>query len=117
MIRLTEAVRAWGTPQFADTLKQELEHLEPGQLPLQQGLTAGSHALDDPFTVMVIGASGRAGRIHAKAGIFYSGIIAGCSCADDPTPIDTLAEYCEVEVVIELATGEATVALAAEGAC
>jgi len=60
---------------------------------------------------MIMNASEEADFIHAKVGIFYSGIIAGCSCADDPTPISELNEYCEVQLAIDKNTAEATVTL------
>ena len=62
-------------------LKREIEQLGAEQLPLQQGLTASSHALDDRFDAMIIGTADDAGFIHAKVGVFFSGIITGCSCA------------------------------------
>jgi hypothetical protein len=49
-----------------------------------------------------------------KAGIFYTGVIAGCSCADDPTPVDELNEYCVVQFDIDRMTAETTVRLLAE---
>ena len=58
-----------------------------------------------------IGAHEEPGLIRVKAGIFYTGIIAGCSCADDPTPIDELNEYCVVQLDIDLATADTTVTL------
>lgn len=111
MIRLTKSVEAWGTPDFTGVLKKEIEQIGAGRLPLQQGLSVSSHALDDTFSVMVMSASEDAGFIHAKAGIFYSGIVAGCSCADDPTPINELNEYCEVQLNIDKNTAETTVIL------
>ncbi|MEZ5541890.1 MAG: hypothetical protein R3F42_07590 [Pseudomonadota bacterium] len=51
--------------------------------------------------------------IHARAGLFYTGIIAGCSCADDPTPVEEQAEYCVVDITIDRLTGAATIRLAA----
>ena len=81
------------------------------QLPLQQRLSSGSHALDSRVEAMIISSFDDAGRIHVRAGIFYSSIIAGCSCADDPTPVDEHAEYCEVILVIDKATGETVVTL------
>lgn len=33
MIRLTKALKAWGTPAFEGALKQEIEQLEASQLP------------------------------------------------------------------------------------
>ena len=111
MIRLTNALSAWGTPGFADILKKEIEQLDAAQLPLQQGLTTGSYVTDTPFSVMIISFNEDAGFIQASAGIFYSGIIAGCSCADDPTPVEEQNEYCEVRFAIDKATAETTVSL------
>ena len=111
MIRLDKALQAWGTPSFPAVLKQELKDLDTALLPLQQGLSLSSHVADGKIDVMVISASVRDDAIHAKAGIFYAGIIAGCSCADDPTPVDEVSEYCEVALTIDRKTAQATVAL------
>jgi hypothetical protein len=113
MIRLTRAVVAWGSPDFEDVLKEEIRQLNGGQLPLQQGLSRTSYALHDKFDVRIIGVSDEINVIRAKMGIFYYGIIAGCSCADDPTPINEESEYCEVQLDIEKATGDTTVVLLA----
>ena len=40
-----------------------------------------------------------------------SGIIAGCSCADDPTPVDTTTEYCELQLEIDRESAETRVIL------
>ena len=56
----------------------------------------------------------RANSILVKAGIFYTGIIAGCSCADDPTPLDEQNEYCELELNINKETAETTIVLLEE---
>jgi len=102
---------AWGTPEFESVLKQEIGQLKAGQLPLQQGLSTTSYATDSPFEAVILGASEVDGVIRAKAGIFYQGIIAGCSCADDPTPVNEENEYCELLFEINRKTGKATVAL------
>ncbi|MCG6969115.1 MAG: hypothetical protein PVF34_11820 [Gammaproteobacteria bacterium] len=106
MIRLAQSINAFGSPEFKQVLKQEMEQLSIDQLPLQQGLSTSSYALDDARSVMVIDVSDDADFIYAKAGIFYSGVIAGCSCADDPTPVDKNTEYCEVQLVINKKTAE-----------
>jgi hypothetical protein len=111
MIRLTKSLNAWGTPDFRDILKKEIEQLGAEQLPLQQGLSAGSYALDNKPSVMIISVSEGEDFFRARAGIFYTSIIAGCSCADDPTPVSELNEYCEVQLDIDKATGIADVAL------
>lgn len=114
IIRLTRALNAWGTPEFPGILKREIEQLDAGQLPLQQGLSATSYVADKPFSVMILGVSETASVIHVRVGIFYAGIIAGCSCADDPTPVEAQSEYCVVRFEIDRRTGEATVTLVDE---
>jgi hypothetical protein len=114
MIRLTKTLDAWGTPDFKDILKREIEQMDAGQLPLQQGLSTGSYAIDNNLNAMIIGVSEAAGFIRVTAGIFYSGIIAGCSCADDPTPVNEESEYCVVLLEIDKLTAETTIALLTE---
>lgn len=91
---LKDSVAAWGSEHFSASLKSELEKVDAKTLPLQQALSHGSSVSDSPIEVMVIGYSNSAERITAKVGIFYHGVIAGCNCADDPTPIDETTEYC-----------------------
>jgi hypothetical protein len=110
MICLTKSLSALGTPAFLETLKQEVEDLGAGHLPLQQGLSTGSYAIDDGLQAMILSVSEGPTTIQVRVGLFYSGIIAGCSCADDPTPVDEVTEYCEVQLSIDKATGETTVA-------
>ena len=114
MNRLPESLHAWNTPAFRDVLKREIEQLDAGALPLQQGLSSSSYVTDRPFQAMIISVGEEAGLIRAKAGIFYTGVIAGCSCADDPTPIDEQTEYCVVQFDIDATTAETTVTLLAE---
>lgn len=114
MIRLSESLNAWGTPEFKDVVTREIAQLDAGTLPLQQGLAVSSHVTDRPFQAMLINATEDGGQLRVKAGIFYTGVIAGCSCADDPTPIDEQTEYCVVQFAIDTMTAGTTVALLAE---
>ena len=106
MIRLPKSLAAWGTPEFNTVLKHELEHLPPDALPLQAGLSASSYVIDRAITAMVIDAHAHAGGVRAKVGIFYSGILGGCACADDPTPVNENSEYCVVQLDIDPSTAE-----------
>lgn len=114
MIRLTRAVNAWGKPDFNAVLKQDIEQLDVDDLPLQQGLSIGSYVAGKQFSAMIISAADAEGSIRAKAGIFYKGILGGCSCADDPTPVQEESEYCEVLFDIDKKTAEAEVTLVRE---
>jgi hypothetical protein len=104
MIFLPASVNAWGSDRFAEVLQRELGAMDASRLPLQQGMTAGSLALDTRVSVMILRVEDDADHIHVRAGIFYTGIIAGCSCADDPSPVDEHSEYCEVQLAIDKAT-------------
>jgi hypothetical protein len=111
MIHLKESLGAWASPEFNETFKAEVERLQHEELPLQQGLSLSSSVSAEPFKVMVIRSAEEPGAIRIKAGIFYSGIIAGCSCSDDPTPTDLQSEYCDVEFVIDKESAETSVSL------
>jgi hypothetical protein len=92
-------------------LKRELE-AQAGQLPLQQALANSSTVFGDRIEVMVIASEADGDRIRARVGVFFSGIVAGCSCADDPTPVEAQNEYCELLVDIDRRTAAADVRIA-----
>jgi len=107
----TQSLRAWGRPDFKALLKREIEALSYRELPLQQGLTMGSYALDKDIEAMILSVQELETCIQVKVGIFYKSIIAGCSCADDPTPIDECNEHCEVMLEINKQTAATTITL------
>lgn len=114
MIKLTKALAAWNTPNFKDTLKSEIEQLTPEALPLQQGLTQSSYVSSDNITAMILNVTEEPGHIRVKTGIFYSGLIPGCNCADDPTPEEKYTEHCELQFDIDKITADTTVTLLTE---
>jgi len=114
MIQLTKALHAWGTPDFEAVLKQEIAQLGADYLPLQQGLSTGNYVTDAPITVVIISVAEMGNMIRIKAGIFYTGVIGGCSCADDPSPSGETNEFCEVQLDIDKTTAATAVALVAE---
>ena len=116
MIRLNNALRAWGTPDFKAVLKQEIAQLGADHFPLQQGLSSGNYVTDDPITVAINSVTEMEKVIRIKAGIFYQGVMGGCSCADDPTPISESNEYCVVQLDIDKKTAATAVALVTESA-
>ena len=114
MIQLKQSLHVWGSPQFQEVLSQEIAQLDAGLLPLQQGLSISSHVTDRAIQAMILGVSEEDDLIRVKAGIFYTGIIAGCSCADDPTPIAEQNEYCVLQFCIDRKSADTTVILMAE---
>ncbi len=111
MIRLPESIRSWGSPQFEAAFKVEVAELDSSVLPLQQGLALSDRVSDSELSVVMLDSFEEAGRIRVKTGIFYSGILAGSCCADDPSPPAEQTEYCEVLFEINIQTGEAVVVL------
>lgn len=112
MPQLTRSLAAWGTPAFEATLKEEIAQLGGRFLPLQEGLRSGSTSLDSGLSAMILRVAETPHAIQVRAGIFYRSIVSGCSCADDPTPIDENSEYCVVELEIDRESGETRATLA-----
>ncbi len=108
------SLAAWNTPDFRAVFTREIEALDAGMLPLQQGLSGTSAVADEPFRAMLIAAEETAGGLRVKAGVFYAGIVGGCSCADDPTPLESQPEYCAMLFEIAAGSGAARVTLAPE---
>lgn len=114
MISLPESLTTWGAPEFEVIFKREVSSLESTLLPLQQGLAQSSYVSDSDFNVVILSSSETADALNIKAGIFYAGINAGSCCADDPTPLDEITEYCEINVEINKSTAEAIIRLLQE---
>jgi len=104
MLRLDKAISAWGTPDFVTILKQEIENLDVEYLPLQQGLVNSNYVADTTICVMINSIAELENVICVRAGIFYQGVLGGCSCEDDPTPTEENNEYCEVVLDIDKLT-------------
>ena len=114
MIRLERTVAAWQTTDFEEVFRREVGQLGMEYLPLQQALTQGSYASDRQLKVLVISTSARQDTILVKAGIFFTGIVPGCACSDDPAPDNEYTEYCEVLFTIDQQTAVATIRLLPE---
>ena len=109
-LRFERALTAWGSADFATVLKQELADAVES-LPLQQGLAVGNQIVEAPIAAVIHHADATEKVLRVKAGIFYASVIAGCSCADDPTPVSENTEYCVVQLEIDRRTAIITVNL------
>jgi hypothetical protein len=109
MLDFSSVVKAWGSPDFQARFKAAVEQLSHGQLPLQQALAHTSSVSDEPFTAVVISCDADDDILYINAAIFFSGIVAGCSCADDPTPLEPQLENCLLQFDIDRQSGAASV--------
>jgi len=111
MFYLPLSLLAFDSPTFNAVLKQEVCTLDAKLLPLQQGLQNSSYAISDKLSLTVLKITQDEKNITVKAGLLYNGIIAGCSCSDEPTPTDETNEYCDVLFCIDKQSAETTVTL------
>ncbi len=110
-IRFPLTLQALDSDAFKKTFKAEVLSLGASSLPLQQGLRYSSYANGDSLSASILNIEVSDTVINIKAGLFYTGIISGCNCADDPSPIDEYNEYCEVLFTIDRKNAAASVVL------
>jgi len=111
MPKFIDTVRAWQTDAFAQCLKRELMGLGKGGLPLARGVTYGGAVDDSDLTVTVLRSRDDGPAIVARVGVFFTEVIGGCSCGDDPT---STPAYCELRIRIDKATAEAQLVLVSD---
>ena len=104
MVTLACSVQQWPSDLFKGVLKRELESLPAGTLPLGRAVYRGGFVYDNAVSVTVIDACEADRHIKARIGVFFTEILSGCSCGDDPSPENA---YCEMLVRISKSTAEA----------
>lgn len=103
---------AYGHPEFRQVLQKEVQQLGLQYLPLQQALERSSVALEEDIQVSLLGTGEHEHALEVRVAIYFTGIISGCSCADDPTTLETQPEYCELQLLIERDSGKVSIQLA-----
>ena len=111
MTRLKLSLNDCRSGLFARQLKYELEHLQPGTLPLEQATTQGGQVDDSNIAANVIEVREHGDWVCARVGIFFNEVVGGCSCGDDPLSVNA---YCQIQVSIDRASAEAEFALLPE---
>lgn len=109
MLQLQQSMQNWHSDQFAQVFKAELKQQDKNDLPLQQNLSYSSYVSDEPVSAVILKRHESDDCYIVEASIFYSGIIAGCSCADDPTPLDLQNEACDLTFYIDRHNGQTRV--------
>jgi len=105
MPELSNSLRDWRSDTFPQTLKGELENLQTGALPLEKGLSQGGIVDASDISVTVISFVDDEDAVQAKIGVFFTEIVAGCSCGDGPMSLNA---YCQMLVSIDKTTSKAT---------
>ncbi len=110
-IQFQKSLTAWQTPAFEAVFKQELKDLDIALLPLQAALSQSSHVSEAAIDPVVLQCRETDDAIQVKTGVFFSGIIAGSCCADDPTPVCEQTEYGELLCNISKSSAEVSFTL------
>ncbi len=101
MPELFGALRESRPGMLEKALKHELENLPAGTLPLEKGTSRGGFVDDSDISVTVISVKQDETSLRAKVGVFFTEIIVGCGCGDDPIPENA---YCEMHISIDTTT-------------
>ena len=106
---LPDTLAAWPKAHFAATLEEELLRADPVvRLRLDRLLHHGTHVVGTPRFI-VLGSEADAAGVQVRLGVFLRSVLAGCACADDPTPMDTMDEYGELVLRIDRASARVDV--------
>ncbi|MDZ7804096.1 hypothetical protein [Thiohalophilus sp.] len=105
MLKLLHTIEQQDTDTLIRTLKRELESGVGANLPLDQGTSEGGYSDASGLQVTVLGIDQDAQVLHARIGVFFTEVVANCSCGDEPVHKPA---YCEMMLVIDRLTGAAT---------
>ncbi len=107
MFFLAQSLAAFDSDYFDATFKLELSTQDAFARLLQQSMQFGSCALLDDVEIMINRVEADDAQIHIGTSVFYHSIIAGCNCADDPSPVETNREYVEISITIDRVSAQA----------
>ena len=104
MLKLPNILENCRAGAIEAVLKRELENLPTGTLPLHLCTSRGGYVDDSDISATVIDVKQAEHHLLCKVGIFFSEIVVGCGCGDDPFPENA---YCELMVSIDKTTAGA----------
>jgi hypothetical protein len=104
MVKLPETLRAWGTDRCAHLLKREILALKPGTLPLHLATKQGGMIQGGARDLTVLAVEDDGNSLLAHIGVFFTEVVGGCSCGDEPLTVDS---YCELKLRIDKRSAEA----------
>lgn len=97
--------------ELAQRLAAEIKALPVGLLPLDGGCSQGGMIDDSELSTTLLQVDRHGGRVLARVGVFFSEVVGGCNCSDDPVKSPA---YCVLEVRIDLSSGLAEIRTGAD---
>jgi len=89
MIDLSNTRAAWGADNFSDVLKNEMRTVAPDLLPLYIKSAQGGMMDFNDISVSILSVDESEKTFKVMLGIFFTELIGGCNCDDDPTPVNS----------------------------
>lgn len=96
--KLRTCLRSTDDQQLKRQLALALAELPAEQLPLQDGCTQGGMIDASDLAVSVLDVQQSPGRLSARVGVFFTEVVGGCNCHDDPGRSNA---YCVLEVGVD----------------
>lgn len=108
---LKESLKHWNTDSFKDVFKSELLSLDTTLLPLHLATNQGGHVDYSSIGLTILSTSEHENLVNVKTGIFFTEIVGGCNCDDDPSESNN---YCILLINIDKITSACSFSLLSE---
>jgi hypothetical protein len=106
MLKLTLTIQEHNPDTLGHILKKELESGTGAALPLHKGANEGGYCDASNLEVTILSLEQNAQVIRAMIGVFFTEVVANCSCGDEPLEKPA---YCEMLLNIDRTTAETDV--------
>ena len=106
MLKLIRTIEEHDPGTLGHILKQELESGTGAGLPLHKGANEGGYCDASNLEVTILSLDQNNRIIRATIGVFFTEIVANCSCGDEPVEKPA---YCEMLLNIDRTTAETDV--------
>lgn len=93
-LKLLVALSNWQTKEFPSALKNEIENLDLGSLPLDKCTCQGGFVDDSNIDATVLTINDDEDFIQAKVGIFFSEVVVSYCCEEEEPMVKNA--YCEI---------------------
>ena len=105
-INLESCLSARDEKVLAQTITRALEALPPEDLPLHAYCSQGGWVEGSPLAVSVLELRPDTHCILARVGVFFTELVGGCNCQDDPAKVNAYGVF---EIRIDRISGLARV--------
>ena len=92
MVTYTQSIQNFQSDIFKHDFKYFIENISPGILPLFKCTSQGGIVDESNISASVLSITESFDTINVKTAIFFTEIVGGCNCADDPVSVNAYGE-------------------------